>query len=179
MGLMFAGGPPIESGYRGSRRVATLEDFYGPTEQKTRNRNNEKGSAKVHGGTKHAATNLSYLKQRIPEHYANRSNSNNGNRSHRNKSKSAHDRHARRGSRRSESEVTHRFRAQSKQFDTGTKDFIKRTCPSASELIAGIQEKVPTNSMRAKNSQLAETAFQIAQHEPTARNQISCQIDDF
>ena len=99
MGLTFAGGPPIESGYRGSRRVATLEEFYGPAEQKNRNRNNKKGSAKVHGGTKHAATNFrSYLNQRIPEHYTDRSNSNNGNRSHRNKWESAHDCHARRGS---------------------------------------------------------------------------------
>ena len=177
---MFAGGPPIESGYRGSRRIATLEDFYGPAEQKNRNRNKEKGSAKKHGGTAHAATNFrSYLNQRIPKHYADRSNSNNGNRSHRNKWESSHDRHARRGSRWSESEATRRFRAQSKQFDTGTKDFIRRTRPSASELIAGIQEKVRTNLMRAKNSQLAETAFQIAQHESAARNQITCQIDDF
>ena len=33
--------------------------------------------------------------------------------------------------------------------------------------------------MRAKNSQLAETAFQIAQHESAARKQITWQIDDF
>ena len=96
---MFAGGPPIESGYRESRRIATLEDFYGPAEQKNKNRDNEKGSAKEYGGTAHAATNLrSYFNQRIPEHYADRSISNNGNRSHRNKWGSAHDRHARRGS---------------------------------------------------------------------------------
>ena len=77
---MFTGGPPIESGYRGSRQIATLEDFYGPAEQKNKNRDNEKGSAKEYGGTAHAATNLrSYLNQRIPEHYADRSNSNNVN----------------------------------------------------------------------------------------------------
>ena len=160
MGLTFAGGPPIASGLRGSRRIATLEDFYGPAEQKIIKRNNEKGSAREHGGTAHAATNLrSYLNQRIPEHYADRSSSNNGNRSHRNKWKSAHDRHARRGSRWSESEATCRFRAQSKQFDTGTKDFRRRTCPAAYELITGTQEKNQTNLMQAKNSQLAETAF--------------------
>ena len=119
---MPACGPPIASGYRGSRRIATLEDFYGPAEQKNKNRDNEKGSANEYGGTAHAATNLrSYLNQRIPEHYADRSNSNNGNRSHRNKWGLAHDRHARRGSRWSESEATRRFRAQSKQFDTDTK----------------------------------------------------------
>ena len=54
---MFAGGPPIESGYRGSRRIATLEDFYGPDDQKNRNRNNKKESEKKNGGTAHAATN--------------------------------------------------------------------------------------------------------------------------
>ena len=77
---MFAGGPPIESGYRRSRRIATQEDFYGPAEQKNKNRDNEKGGAMEYGGTAHAATNLrSYLNQRIPKHDANRSNSNNGN----------------------------------------------------------------------------------------------------
>jgi hypothetical protein len=127
---MSAGGPPIESGYRGSRRIATLEEFYGPADQKNRNRNKEKGSAKEHGGTAHAATNFrSYLNHKIPEHYADRSNSNNGSRSRRNKRESAHDRHARRGSRWSESEATRRFRVQSKQFDTGTKDFVRRTRP--------------------------------------------------
>ena len=80
---MFTGGPPIESGYRGSRQIATLEDFYGPAEWKNRNRNNEKESAKKNGGTAHAATNLrSYLNHRIPEHDADRLNSNNRNRSH-------------------------------------------------------------------------------------------------
>ena len=75
MELMLASGPPIASGYRGSRQIATLEEFYGPDEQKNRNRNNEKESAKKHGGTAHAATNLrSYLNQRIPEHYADRTN---------------------------------------------------------------------------------------------------------
>ena len=28
--------PPIESGYRGSRRIATLEDYYGPDDKKNR-----------------------------------------------------------------------------------------------------------------------------------------------
>ena len=145
---MLASGSPIASGYRGSRRIATLEDFYGPDDQKNRNRNNEKESAKKNGRTAHAASNLrSYLNQRIPEHYADRSNSNNGNQSHRNKWQSAHDQHARRGSRWSESEATRRFRAQSKQFDTGTKYFIRRTRPSATELIAGIQERTRNNLM--------------------------------
>ena len=38
---MLASGPPIASGYRGSRRIATLEDFYGPDDKKNRNRNNK------------------------------------------------------------------------------------------------------------------------------------------
>ena len=33
--------------------------------------------------------------------------------------------------------------------------------------------------MRGNKSQLAETTFQIAQHESVARNQITRQIDDF
>ncbi len=35
---MPADGPPIESGYRGSRRIATLEDFYRHADQKNRNK---------------------------------------------------------------------------------------------------------------------------------------------
>jgi hypothetical protein len=69
--------------------------------------------------------------------------------------------------------------AQSKQFDTGTKEFIRKSRPSASELISGIQEKNRTTLMRVNKYQLAETAFQIAQHESVARNQITRQIDDF
>jgi len=66
---MFTGDLPIASGYRGSRQIATLEDFYGPAERKSRNRNNEKESAKKNGRTAHAASNLrSYLNQRIPKH---------------------------------------------------------------------------------------------------------------
>ncbi len=64
------------------------------------------------------ATNLrSYLNPIIPERDPEGSSND---RSHRNKWTSAKDQHACRGSRWSESEATCRFRAQSKQFDTGT-----------------------------------------------------------
>jgi len=91
----------------------------------------------------------------------------------------AKERHACRGSRWSESEATRRFRAQAKQFDTGTRDFNRRSRPSATELMASIQRKNQTALLQKNNSHLAETAFQIAQHESGARNQITRQIDYF
>ena len=54
---MSAGGPPIESGYRGSRRIATLEDFYGHADQKNRNKERNEQRATTNGGTTHVATN--------------------------------------------------------------------------------------------------------------------------
>jgi hypothetical protein len=45
--------------------------------------------------------------------------------------------------------------------------------------MASIQRKNQTALLRKNNSHLAETAFQIAQHESGARNQITRQIDDF
>jgi hypothetical protein len=87
---------------------------------------------------------------------------------------SAKDWHACRSSCWLESKATCRFRAQSKQFDTGTRDF-----KSASELIALIQRKNQTALLHNNNSDLAEMAFQIAQHESSAKNQITWQVDDF
>jgi hypothetical protein len=129
--------PPIESGYRGSRRITTLGDYF---------TNGKKNDA---------------------------------HRRHRRERVSAKGRHACRGSRWSESEAARLFRAQSKQFDTGTSDFIRRSRPSASELIASIQKKSRTALLRTNKSALAESAYQIAQHESSAINQISRQVDDF
>ena len=58
MGLMSASCPPIESGYRGSRRIATLEDFYGHVDQKNRNKERNEQRATTNGGTTHVATNI-------------------------------------------------------------------------------------------------------------------------
>jgi hypothetical protein len=35
---MFAGGPPIESGYRGSRQISTLEEYFGHDKQTNKNK---------------------------------------------------------------------------------------------------------------------------------------------
>jgi hypothetical protein len=126
------------------------------------------------------ATNLRlYLNPIIPERNPEGSSNDNGQRSHRNKWTSTKDQHARRSSRWSESEATCQFRAQLKQFDTSTRDFNRRSRTSASELIALIQRKNQTALLHNNNSHLAETAFQIAQHESSAKNQITWQIDDF
>jgi hypothetical protein len=107
------------------------------------------------------------------------SGNNNGHQNHRNKWTSANDRYSRQGSCWSESKATCWFRAQSKQFDTGTKDFNRQSCPSATKLIASIQKKSQTALLRNNNSHLAETAFQIAQHESSVKNQITRQVNDF
>ena len=125
---MVSCGPPIASGYRGSRQITTLEEYYGPAEQTNKNKSEYRKSTKKNGGTTHVATNLRlYLNPIIPERDPKGSSNDNGQRSHRNKWTSAKDRHACHGSRWSESKFTHRFRAQSKQLDTGTRDFNRRS----------------------------------------------------
>ena len=177
---MPAGGPPIESGYRGSRRIATLEDFYGHAEQKNRNKDRNEQRGTKNGGTTHVATNTrTNVNPRMYERDPEDSSNNNVYRNHRHKSLTAKERHARRGSRWTESEATRRFRAQSKHFDTGTRDFNRRSRPSATDLIASVQKRNRTAILQKNNSHLAATAFQIAQHESGARNQITRQIDDF
>ena len=139
---MSAGGPPIESGYRGSRRIATLEDFYGHADQKNRNKERNEQRATTNGGTTHVATNTrSNVNPKIYERDPEESSNDNGYNSHRHKWLTAKERHARRGSRWSESEATRRFRAQAKQFDTGTRDFNRRSRPSATDLIASVQKR--------------------------------------
>ncbi len=128
MGLMFASGPPIASGYRGSRRITTLEDFYEPAERTNKSKFEYKKSAKKIGGTTQVATNLrSYLNPITPERDPEGSRNGNGHRSHRKQWISAKEGHACRGSCWSESEATRHFRAQSKQYDTGTRDFNRRS----------------------------------------------------
>jgi hypothetical protein len=139
---MSAGCPPIESGYRGSRRIATLEEYYGPDDQKNRTNDKNELQAKKNGGTVHAATNIrSNANSKVYERDPEESSNSNGHRSHRQKLLTAKERHACRGSRWSESEATRRFRAQAKQFDTGTRDFNRRSRPSATDLITSIQKR--------------------------------------
>ena len=76
---MFASGPPIASGYRGSRRITTLEDFYGPDERTKISKFEYKNSKRNIGGTTHVATNLrSYLNPIPPERDPKRSSNGNG-----------------------------------------------------------------------------------------------------
>ena len=64
---MLASGPPIASGYRGSRRIITLEEYYGHDERTNKNKYEYKQRAKEHGGTTHVATNLrSNVNSRLP-----------------------------------------------------------------------------------------------------------------
>ena len=64
---MLASGPPIASGYRGSRRIITLEEYYGHDEPTNENKYEYKQRAKEHGGTTHVATNLrSNVNSRLP-----------------------------------------------------------------------------------------------------------------
>ncbi len=140
---MVSSVPPIVSGYRGSRQITTLEEFFGPNERPNASTPEYNNNKKKNGGTTHVATNFrSYPNTIISERDPKGSNNNNnGHQSQRKERTLAKDRHACRGSRWSESKATRCFRAQSKQFDTGSRDFIKRSCPSATELIASIQKK--------------------------------------
>ncbi len=167
---MCPSGPPIASGYRRRKKNTTLEEYWPIID----------GHTNITGGTTDVAINFrSYLNSKIPERDSDRSNNNNGNWSHQNKLASAKDCHACRSSRWSESEATCRFRAQSRQFDTGTRDFNRRSRPSATELITSIQRKNQTALLRNNNSNLVETAFQIAKHESSTKNQITRQVNDF
>ena len=113
MGLMLASGPPIASGYRGSRQITTLEEYYGHDERTNKNKYEYKQRAKENGGTTQVATNpQSNVNPKIPERDPKDSSNGNGHRSHRHKWLTAKERHACRGSCWSESETTCRFRAQ-------------------------------------------------------------------
>jgi hypothetical protein len=106
-------------------------------------------------------------------------NANQGQELHGRRRKSTHDCHSHWGSHWADSEVAHRFRAQSAQFDTGTKSFIKRTCPLASQLISVIHKESCTSQLCNIRSNLTTSAYQIAQQEQSAQLQISQQIGDF
>ncbi len=96
---MFARDPPIAIGYRVSRQITTLEDFYGPAERTNKNKSEYRKSKKNNGGTTRVATNLrSYLNPIIPECNPEGSGNNNSHRGHRNTWISANDCHACHGS---------------------------------------------------------------------------------
>jgi hypothetical protein len=131
--------PPIESGYRGSRMKATLEQNSLMT-NKFCSRNNI--SNNILGRTTYAATNLrSYFSPPNPNTANKHPDCNQAHRSNRQWHHSACDCHAHRGSRWAESKAALRFRAQSAQFHTVTKVFLKRPCSSASQLISAIHNE--------------------------------------
>ncbi len=65
----LASGPPIASGYRGSKQITTLEEYYGHDERTNKNKDEQyKQKATENGGTTHVATNLQLnVNPRIPE----------------------------------------------------------------------------------------------------------------
>ncbi len=171
---------PIASGYRGSRKKATLEEYIPPTNQfKNRyvlckNNNNI-------GRTTCVATNLrSYFVTLDPNYMSKDPNANRGQVLHAlRRHDSAHDRHSQQRSCWADSKAACRFHAQSAQFNTGTKSFRKCTCSLASQLISLIHKEICTSQLCKNRSNLATSAYQIAQHKQSAQLQISQQIGDF
>jgi hypothetical protein len=115
--------PPIASGYRGSRKNATLEEYVPQTNQL----DNRNALCKINsniGRTTLVANNLkSYFVPIYPNYVSKDPNGSRGQESHGQRRKSAHYRHSHWGSHWADSKVAHRLCAQSAQFDTGTKSF--------------------------------------------------------
>ena len=169
--------PPIESG----NRVSKMNTAFDPNNLTT---NNSSSCNSINnsnpGRTTYVATNIqSCFSLPNPNNTTEHQDHNQDNRSHRQWRRSACDYHAHRGSRWAESMAACRFRAQSAQFDTGTTSFLKRACPSASQLISAIHNESRSAKYSKKRSRLAATAYQISQHEQAAQNQIALQIGDF
>ncbi len=176
---MYSRVPPIPSGYRGSRKNATREDSIPPTNQ-LKNRNVPCKINSNIGRTTHVATNLkSYFVPIDPDYVSKDPNGNRGQELHGQRRESTHGGHSHWGSHWVDSKAACRFRAQSAQFDTGTKSFRKHTCPSASQLISVIHKESCTSQLCNNKSNLAASAYQIAQHKQSAQFQISQQIGDF
>jgi hypothetical protein len=126
------------------------------------------------GRTTRVATNLkSYFVPIDPNYVSKDSNGKRGQESHSQRRKSTHNR------RWADSKAARRFRAQSARFNTGTKSFRKCTCPSVPQLILVIHKESCTSQLCNNRSNLAASAYQIAQHKQSAQFQISQQIGDF
>ncbi len=112
------------------------------------------------GRTTHVATNLrSYF---IPVNCDNTNDDLQGHQSngrYRHRSTSSHDWHSCCGSCWTDYEAARRFRAQSAQFDTGTKSFHVCIHPSASQLITAINKESPSTQRCYNGSQLAASAY--------------------
>ncbi len=126
------------------------------------------------------ATNLrSYFVPIIPNNVSKDPNANRGQDLYGRRRDSAHDHQSHRGSRWANSEAACRFCTQSAHFITGTKSFRKHTCPLASQLILVIHKESCTSQLCNNRSNLAASAYQIAQHKQSTQLQISQQIGDF
>ncbi len=132
---MYSPGPPIASGYRGSKKNATLEDYIHMNHNiATRTSNATLRYNTNFGRTTRVATNTiknlrSYF---TPVSRAPQGEGSNDNKGHGcDKYASTRSRHSHCGSTCSDSKASQKFRAQSMQFDTGTKSFRERSRPSA------------------------------------------------
>jgi hypothetical protein len=92
---------------------------------------------------------------------------------------SARSRHSHRGSTWADSEASCKFRAQSTQFNTGTKSFRECSRLSAFQLMASIHKESWSAKLCNNRSQLAASAYQISIHEQSAQNQILQKLGDF
>jgi hypothetical protein len=142
---MYSCGLPIASGYRGSKKNATLEDYIHLNHNITTRTSNATFRYNTNvGRTTHVATNTT---NNLRSYFTPVSRASQGKGSHdkkghgRDKYASACSRHSHRGSTWADSEASRKFRAQSTQFNTGTKSFRERSCPSASQLMASIHKE--------------------------------------
>jgi hypothetical protein len=160
---MYSCGPFIESGYRGSRKNATLEEFI-PTTNHIKTSNTKINRNNNFDRTTRVATNLkSYFSPLNKEPSKNQDQGQS-----RRKHVSACDHHSICGSSWSNFKAICKFHAQAAQFDTGNKSFRERSRPSASLLILAIQKESQTAQSRNNCSQLVKSAYQIALHEQSA-----------
>jgi hypothetical protein len=162
---MFSHFPPIASGYRGSRKNTTLEDFR-PLSNNIHPRQMQ-WDIKNLVRTTRVATNLGSYFSLVIDHKRRDSH---GNQIH---GRYACGHHFCCGSRWANFEATCRFRAQSAQFDNGTKSFCECTCPLASQLISVIDKESQNALLCNTCSQLKASAYQISLHKQCAQNQIS------
>jgi hypothetical protein len=126
------------------------------------------------------ATNLKSYFVPIDPNYVNKDpNGNQGQELYSQMRESAHDRHSHWGGCWADSKAARRFCTQLAQFDTSIKSFREHTRPLASQLISVIHKENRTSQLCINRSNLAASAYQIAQHEQSAQLQISQQIGDF
>ncbi len=180
---MYSRGPPIASGYRGSEKNATMEDYIHMNHNITTRTSNTtfRYNTNFDRTTRVATNTTNNLRSYFtPVGQASQGKGSHDNKGHgRDKYASARSRHSHRGSTWADSKASHKFRAQSTKFNTGTKSFRECSRPSASQLMASIHKESRSAKLRNNRSQLAAFAYQISIHEQSAQNQILQQLGDF